>query len=57
MGVSGQLRASAYLPLPADKFPGTHWIGDWVDPRASLDTVAKKKSLYCLSYPSSLGLL
>jgi len=23
--------------------PGTHWIGGWVDPRAILDAVAKKK--------------
>jgi hypothetical protein len=22
---------------PREKAPGTHWIGDWVDPRAGLD--------------------
>jgi hypothetical protein len=25
--------------------PGTQWIGGWVDPRASLDMVAKKNIL------------
>jgi hypothetical protein len=25
--------------------PGTHWIGGWVDPRAGLDDVEKKKFL------------
>jgi hypothetical protein len=33
--VSGQLHAPSALP------PGTHWIGDWVDPRAGLDDVEK----------------
>jgi hypothetical protein len=23
--------------------PGTHWIGGWVDPRAILDAVVKRK--------------
>jgi len=23
--------------------PGTHWIGDWVGPRAGLDSVAERK--------------
>jgi hypothetical protein len=26
---------------PGKRAPGTHWIGDWVDPRASLDDVEK----------------
>jgi hypothetical protein len=25
------------LFTPGDKAPGTRWIGDWVDPRATLD--------------------
>jgi hypothetical protein len=31
MGVSGQCHALAAL------YPGTHWIGGWVGPRAGLD--------------------
>jgi hypothetical protein len=30
---------------PAERVPGTHWIGSWVDPRASLDDVEKRKFL------------
>jgi hypothetical protein len=29
--------------IPGKRFPGTHWIGNWVGPRASLDTVEKRK--------------
>jgi hypothetical protein len=25
-----------------ERAPGTHWIGDWVGPRAGLDTVKQK---------------
>jgi hypothetical protein len=25
--------------------PGTHWVGGWVDPRAGLDKVGKRKFL------------
>jgi hypothetical protein len=28
---------------PGEKAHGTHWIGGWVDPRAGLDTVEKRK--------------
>jgi hypothetical protein len=28
-----------------ERAPGTHWIGGWVDPRAGLDDVEKKKFL------------
>jgi hypothetical protein len=28
-----------------DRVPGTHWIGGWLDIRASLDDVEKKKIL------------
>jgi hypothetical protein len=32
------------LPLhPLGKSPGSHWIGSWVGPRASLDAVVKRK--------------
>jgi hypothetical protein len=26
---------------PGDRAPGTHWIGGWMDPRASLDDMEK----------------
>jgi hypothetical protein len=38
--VSGQLHAPAAL-LPRKEPPGTHWMGGWVGPRASLDDVEK----------------
>jgi hypothetical protein len=44
MKVSGQLHAPAALPR-GKKSPGTHWIGGWVDPRAGLDDVEKRKFL------------
>jgi hypothetical protein len=28
---------------PRERTPDTHWIGDWVGPRAGLDAVAKRK--------------
>jgi hypothetical protein len=30
---------------PDESAPGTHWIGGWVDPRAGLDDVEKRKFL------------
>jgi hypothetical protein len=42
--VSGQLNTPAALP-PGDIAPGIHWIGGWVDPRAGLEDVGKKKFL------------
>jgi hypothetical protein len=30
---------------PGERALGTHWIGGWVDPRAGLDDVEKKKFL------------
>jgi hypothetical protein len=34
------------LPLyPRGKSPGTHWVGGWVDPRAGLNEVEKRKFL------------
>jgi hypothetical protein len=38
--VNVQLHAPAALPIP-----GTHWIGGWVDLRAGLDDVEKRKFL------------
>jgi hypothetical protein len=40
--VSGQLHAPAALP-PGERAPGTHWIGGWVDLRAGLDDMGKRK--------------
>jgi hypothetical protein len=37
---------SASLPgriTPGERAPRTHWIAGWVDPRAGLDNVEKKK--------------
>jgi hypothetical protein len=42
MEVSAQLHASTAL-LPGKEPPGTHWIGGWVDPRAGLDDVERRK--------------
>jgi hypothetical protein len=43
MDVSGQLHTAATVPL--GKYPGTHWIGGWVDPTASLDVAEEKNFL------------
>jgi hypothetical protein len=42
MEVSGQFHAPAAL-LPGETAPGTHCIGGWVEPRAVLDAVVKRK--------------
>jgi hypothetical protein len=42
--VSGQLHAPAALP-PGKEPPGTHWIGGWVDLRAGLNEMEKRKFL------------
>jgi hypothetical protein len=44
MGVSGQRDAPAAL-YPRGKDPGTHCTGDWVGPRAGLDTEDRGKIL------------
>jgi hypothetical protein len=42
----GQWLASRPVRFALRKVPpGTHWIGCWVGPRASLDGVDKRKSL------------
>jgi hypothetical protein len=33
---------------PEERAPGTHWIGCWMDPRAGLDDVEKRKFLTLL---------
>jgi hypothetical protein len=33
---------------PGEIAPGTHWIGDWVDSRAGLDDLEKRKFLTLL---------
>jgi hypothetical protein len=44
--VGGEWSASRPGPFTTgEKAPGTHWIGGWVDPRAGLDTVDKRKLL------------
>jgi hypothetical protein len=42
--VSGQLHAPASLPTGKAP-PGTHWLWGWVDPRAGLDDLEKRKFL------------
>jgi hypothetical protein len=42
--MSGQLHVPAALP-PGERAPGTHWVEGWVDPRASLDDLEKRKFL------------
>jgi hypothetical protein len=37
------MEISGHFHAPRERAPGTHWIGGWVDPRAGLDAVAKRK--------------
>jgi hypothetical protein len=40
----GEWSASSYGRFtPGEKAPGTHWIGGWVDSKAGLDDVEKRK--------------
>jgi hypothetical protein len=43
MEVSGQFTPRSFYPR--GKSPGTHWIGGWVEPRAGLDDMEKRKFL------------
>jgi hypothetical protein len=44
--VGGEWSASRPVRFtPGERAPGTHWIRDWVDPRASLDNVEKRNFL------------
>jgi hypothetical protein len=45
MVVSGQFHAHDALP-PSERAPGTHWIENWVDTIAGLDTVEERK-IFC----------
>jgi hypothetical protein len=45
MEESGQLHAPD--ALPPRRAPGTHCIGRWIDPKAGLDAVEKRKILHC----------
>jgi hypothetical protein len=45
MGVSGQRHAPAAL-YPRERTTGTHCTGGWMDPRADLDTKARREILY-----------
>jgi hypothetical protein len=51
MEVSGQLHTLAALPStpPRERAPGTHWLGSWVVPKATLGMAGKIK----ISYPCS----
>jgi hypothetical protein len=51
MGVSGQRHAPTAL-CPGERTPGTHCTGDWVGPRAGLDTEVRGKIL-CLCQGSN----
>jgi hypothetical protein len=44
MEMSGQHHAPGHF-TPVERAPGTHSIGGWVGPRASPDTVVKRKIL------------
>jgi hypothetical protein len=50
MEVSGQIHSRGHF-TPMERAPGTHWIGSWVDPRAVLGAVVKRKipstKIYC----------
>jgi hypothetical protein len=44
--VGGESSASRPgLFTPGERDPGSHWTGDWVDPRAGLNDVEKRKFL------------
>jgi hypothetical protein len=55
MGVSDQRHTPAALS-PRERILGTHWLGDWVDLRACLDTETRGKIL-CMCRESNLGRL
>jgi hypothetical protein len=48
LGTSWRWAVSFNAPVvltPGERAPGTHWIGGWVEPRASLDDVEDRKFL------------
>jgi hypothetical protein len=46
-GGEGSASCACYFTL-MERAPGTHWMGGWVDLRASLDDVEKRKFLTLL---------
>jgi hypothetical protein len=42
---SAQVGGERSASRPCRLTPGTHWIGGWVDPRAGLDDLEKRKLL------------
>jgi acyl dehydratase len=43
---AGEWSVSFTAPFtPGERAPGTHWIGGWVDLRAGLDNMEKRKFL------------
>jgi hypothetical protein len=54
MEVNDQRHAPAALYPRGIDPPGTHWTGGWVDPRAGLDSEARRKIL-CLCRGSNPG--
>jgi hypothetical protein len=36
--------------IPFERAPSTHWLGGWVDPRAGLDNMEKRKFLTSLGH-------
>jgi len=39
----------SYFTPSGRELPHTHWIGDWVSPKAGLDAVAERKNLITAS--------
>jgi hypothetical protein len=45
LDVGGQLHPPARLSR-GETVPHTHWIGSWLDPKACLDVLGKKKNFF-----------
>jgi hypothetical protein len=51
-------RVVSFMPRPLyarERAPGSNWIGGWVDPRAGLDDLQKKKYLTLTGLELYLG--
>jgi hypothetical protein len=46
---SGELQAPASLPQ-GERAPNTHWIGGWVDPRAGLSDMERRKIMSLVGF-------
>jgi hypothetical protein len=42
---SAQAGGESSASHPKERAPGTHWMGGWVDPRAGLEDLEKRKFL------------